>query len=96
MTAQIINTIGISLTMIGAILIAVDVTRQYKGKKFGVSAGVSRTDYLGSDGTPVVVGQNAYETKEYKQWQRTYYILMFSGLLGLLLGGVFQIIACWI
>ena len=82
--------------MIGAILIAVDVTRQYRGKKFGISAGVSRTDYLGSDGTPVIVGQNAYETEEFKKWQRTNYKLMLSGLIGLLLGGVFQIFACWI
>lgn len=96
MLSQIINTAGIILTMTGAIFIAVDVTRQFKGKKFNVSASVSVTNYFGSQGTPIVAGQKAYETEEFKKWQKTNFYLMLIGLLLLLIGGVFQIIACWL
>jgi hypothetical protein len=92
---QIINTIGLIITMIGAIFIAVDVTRQYKGKKFIVSVGVPRKDYMGYDGTPIISGQSANETEEYKKWVKINYRLMLFGLIGILLGSIFQIIACW-
>jgi len=93
MTTQVLDTIGISLTMIGAILIAVDVTRQYNGEKHYIGAGVLRKDYLGS---PVIVEQNAYETEEYKRWQQINKRLMLCGLSGILIGGLIQIIARWI
>jgi len=93
MTTQVLDTIGISLTMIGAILIAVDVTRQFNGEKHYISAGVSRADYLGS---PVIVEQNAYETEEYKRWKQINKRLMLCGLSGILIGGIVQIIARWI
>jgi hypothetical protein len=95
MTTQWINTLGILSTMIGAILIAVDVTRQYKKNKFTVSAGVTATDYMGSTGVPIVAGQRATETEEYKRWQRQNFLLMLFGLIFLLLGGVLQIVATW-
>jgi hypothetical protein len=92
----LVNSIGVFVTIVGAILIAVDVTRQYRGKKFEVSVGVARTDYAGSDGTPVVSGQNATETPEYKAWQKTNHRLMFWGLVSILIGGVLQIVASWL
>ncbi len=94
MSTQIINTIGISLTMIGAILIAVDVTRQYKGKKIDVSPGIVLGGYMGGGGN-IVAGQDAKETEEYKQWQKINFRLMAFGLAGILIGGFFQIVACW-
>jgi len=81
--------------MIGAILIAVDVTRQYKKNKFTVSAGVPVTNHMGSAGVPVVAGQRATETEEYKKWQSKNFKLMLSGLMFLLIGGILQIVATW-
>lgn len=90
MTQAVINTIGVFLTMIGAVLIAVDVTRQYKG--FTYEDIVQQDLDSGDDG---IIMHPEY-TKEFLQWQSTNRRLMRWGLICVLLGGFFQIWSSWL
>jgi hypothetical protein len=87
LTQPIVNSVGVLFTMIGAILIAVDVTRQFKGEKFTITPGITLGD------SHIVAGQDAEETESYKRWQKVNFILMAYGLVGILIGGSLQIIA---
>jgi hypothetical protein len=60
------------------------------------TAGVLRTDYLGSDGTPVVVGQRAEDTEEFKFWEAKKYMRMKFGLGFLTVGFLLQLLSNWI
>lgn len=73
-----------------------EVVRQFHGERVEVIGGVVHTDYLGSDGTPVVAGQQAEETAEYKAWERKKYNRMKLGLGLLTVGFVLQLVANWI
>jgi uncharacterized membrane protein len=96
MTPQIlqasINTAGIALTMIGALLIAVDVTRQYKGHSHEPIV-QSFKDPDGFEDEGIV--QQPPKTKEYLKWESTNKKLMLVGLILIFLGGTLQILASW-
>lgn len=85
-----INTIGVSFTMIGALLIAVDVTRQYKGHPYEPIV----QSFQDSDDIGIV--QQPPKTKEYVKWENTNKKLMLAGLVLIFIGGISQIWASWI
>lgn len=90
------NSFGLVLDIIGAWLVAWEVVRQFHGKKVEVSGGVLRADYLGSDGTPVVAGQQTEKTKEFRSWESGKYLHMKWGLSFLSVGFMLQIVSNWI
>jgi hypothetical protein len=89
----IVNTIGISLTMIGAVLIAVDITRYFKGH---ANEPLVQQDPDSDDSEDMAIVIQPSKTKEYLQWEKTNLRLMFWGLVAILLGGALQIWASWI
>ena len=90
------NTVGLLLDIVGAWLVAWEVVRQFRGSKVRVTGGVLRTDYLGSDGTPVVAGQHTEDTEEFKFWEAGKYKRMKLGLGFLTLGFLLQLLSNWI
>jgi hypothetical protein len=88
-----INTVGILFTMIGALLIAVDVTRQYKGHE-NEPIVQNYTDANDFDDLGIVLQPE--KTPEYLKWEKTNKRLMILGLVMIFLGGVLQISASWI
>ena len=90
---QLANSIGVFITMIGALLIAFEVTNQYKGAKFKPGVGVNTTSGFGE---PVVSSSPPKETEEYNRWEIKKYLFLTSGLLAIMVGGLLQIIASWI
>ena len=92
----IVNSIGLLLDIAGAWFVAWEVIQKYEGKKIQVTGGVLRTDYIGSNGTPVVAGQITQETNEYKNWELKKYTRMKLGLIFLTMGFIFQLISNWI
>lgn len=64
-----INSAGVIFDIVGALFVGAEVVDQFQGKKYEVTPGAARTDYMGSNGTPVIVGQAAEETDEYKRWE---------------------------
>lgn len=88
-----INTIGVSLTMIGALLIAVDVTRQYKGHPYEPIV-QSFQDSDSFDDVGIVL--QPPKTTEYLKWESTNKKLMLAGLILIFTGGILQIWASWI
>jgi hypothetical protein len=89
----IVNTVGVSLTMIGALLIAVDVTRQYKGHPYEPIV-QSFQDSEGIDDIGII--QQPPKTPEYSKWESTNKKLMLVGLILIFMGGILQICASWI
>lgn len=92
----IVNSVGLVLDIVGAGFVATEVVDQFNGNKFKVTPGIATTNYLGSDGTPVVVGQRAEETNEYKGWELKKYWRMKLGLTFLVLGFLFQLLSNWV
>ena len=90
------NSVGLVLDIVGAWLVAWEVVRQFHGKKVDVQGGVLVTNYLGSDGTPVVAGQQTKETNEFMAWETKKYLRMKWGLCFLSVGFVLQIMSNWI
>ena len=85
-----INSAGVFFTIIGALLIAVDVTRQYRGH-------THESIIVESDDPPDVgILHHPPKTEEYLRWERTNKRLMFWGLVAILIGGGLQIWASWI
>ena len=97
MTSQllqpILNSAGVFLTMVEAVLVAYEVTNQYRGEKFRIGVGVSTASAFGE---PVVVSRPPTETAEFSKWEKNKKLLMKYGLAAILCGGVLQIIASWI
>jgi hypothetical protein len=93
----IVSSCGLLFDIAGAWLVAWEVVRQFQGERVQVSGGVLRSDHLGSiEGRiPVVVGQQAAETDEYKAWERRKYGRMKLGLALLTVGFGLQAIATW-
>lgn len=89
----IINTVGVSLTMVGALLIAVDVTRQYKGYQYEPIVQYF-SDLEGDDDMGIV--QRPPKTNDLIKWERTNRKLMLAGLIAIVVGGALQIWASWI
>ena len=84
------------LDIVGAWLVAWEVVRQFQGSKVRVTGGVLLTNYLGSDGTPVVAGQHAQDTDEFKYWEAKKYMRMKVGLGFLTIGLLLQLLSNWI
>ncbi len=92
----ITNSVGVIFDIVGAFFVATEVVDQFQGKKFKVTPGVARTDYMGSNRTPVVVGQKTEETDEYKGWELKKYWRMKVGLVFLALCFLLQLLSNWI
>ncbi|MEI6745167.1 MAG: hypothetical protein WCL34_04345 [Methylococcaceae bacterium] len=92
----VINSIGLLFDIAGAIFVSWEVVRQFEGNKIHVRGGTLRTDYLGSDGTPVVAGQFTEETEEFKFWETKKYNRMKWGLGFLTIGFLLQLASNWI
>ena len=94
----LLTSVGLALDIAGAWLVAWEVVRQFQGARLQVRGGVVRRDHLGSiEGQiPVVVGQEAAETEEFKAWESRKYSRMKLGLALLTIGFVLQGIATWV
>jgi len=92
----IVNSLGLLFDIGGAWLVAWEVVRQFRGSKTRVTGGVLVTNHLGSDGSPVVAGQHAEDTDEFKFWEEKKYVRMKVGLGLLTLGFLFQLLSNWI
>jgi hypothetical protein len=88
-----INTVGVSFTMIGALLIAVDVTRQYKGHPYQP---IVQSDPDSDDTDDVGIILQPPKTPGYLEWERINKRLMLAGLILIFVGGILQIWASWI
>ncbi len=84
--AKIINSVGLFFDMIGACFIAIEVIKQYKGKKY-----YSDDSALGGINTD----RSPKDTADYKKWEQAKYEYMKIGLGFLLLGFALQILSNW-
>lgn len=84
--APIVTTLGLVSDIVGAVLVASEVVRQYHGRRF--TAGGESDPMFGP--TPV------RETTEFSSWQRGTYRRMKLGLGFLLVGFVLQIAGTWL
>lgn len=81
-----LNIFGLCCDIFGAFLVAWEVVKQFKGKKFNkVNVGAIR---IGSKGDDIV-----QETPEYKASEETKYCRMKAGLVFLTAGFLLQILA---
>ena len=85
---ELTNSCGIFFDIIGAWLVAWEVVREYKGKRYSISPGVS----MG----PHVLGQNIIDTDAFKKWESSKYNKMKYGLAFLTFGFILQIISNWL
>lgn len=74
-----INSIGLVFDIVGAWLVAFEVTNQYKGKKYE------------TDRTWGGIGQPPFDSKEYKHWESSKLKFMWAGLIFLTIGFSLQI-----
>ncbi len=81
MCAKVVGTIGLSFDIIGAILVAIEVVKVYRGKIMGTV-----------DDTWLELGQLTPEFIEHEKQKRTW---MKFGLFFLVSGFILQIIAIW-
>lgn len=86
--SPLLITAGLCLDIVGAILVASEVVRQYRGRRF--ETGGRMDDALLKGPKPV------HETEEFAKWQVGTYDRMKWGLGLLLIGFVLQILATWI
>ena len=81
--AKIINSIGLVFDVVGAFLVAYEVVKQFKGRRYEESMAGA-----GVDPPPK-------ETREFTSWESTKFKKMRRGLLFLILGFVLQMISNW-
>lgn len=77
--SSFINSIGLVFDIVGAWLVAFEVTNQFKGKKYETN----RT----WDG----IGQPPFDSQEYRQWESSKLKFMWAGLIFLTIGFSLQI-----
>jgi|GEM_PF-2063489 len=82
--SKIINSIGLCVDIAGVWLVAIEVVKQYKGKKF-------RENPTWND---VIDGPK--ESLGYEKWQILNHKLMLLGLALLTLGFLLQVVSNWI
>ena len=88
----IVNTVGLLLDIVGVWFVAWEVVNQFKGQKTKLSTGV----VVHAEGWPVVAGQQAEDTDEYKKWEILKYWRMKVGLVLLTLGFLLQLVSNWV
>lgn len=79
-----INTAGLVCDIIGAWLVAKEVTSQFKGTKYK-----SDPTWDGADDPPE-------DSDEYKKWESIKYRVMWAGLVFLTIGFILQIVSNYI
>lgn len=85
----LINSAGLLLDIVGAFLVAWEVVREYRGKKYQDPQG-----YVVSE--PFVSGIEVKESPEYSAWEIRKYRRMKMGLVCLTLGFLLQILSSWL
>lgn len=78
---HILNSIGLFFNIVGAWLVAIEVVRQYKGKKYRDNISIDEAN------------EPARETPQYQKWEESKYKWMKWGLVFLTLGFLLQIIS---
>lgn len=81
--SQVISTIGLSLDIIGAYLVASEVVSQYKGHQ------------LKPIETRCMQSEPPEKTKEFTNWENIRYLKMKIGLALLIIGFLMQITGVW-
>ncbi len=82
---KILNSVGLFMDIIGAWLIAWEVYRQFKGKKYSKAPPLP----------PPRAAGVARESDQYKRWGKKKYFRMAIGLGLLTIGFLLQIISNW-
>jgi len=80
---QVINTTGLSFDILGAICVATEVIKKYKGPEYK------------DMGEQKIIGSFEKETK-FLKWEQTKFSTMSRGLIYLILGFCLQIISAWL
>lgn len=86
---RVINSAGLVLDIVGAFLVASEVVRQYRGKKYEEPQGFVISK-------PFITGLEVKETAEYAGWEVRRYRSMKCGLVCLTTGFLFQIVSTWL
>lgn len=81
----LLNIVGLACDMLGAVLVAIEVVRQYRGERFKPN--------LGIENNSIYVPPGPEETTKYRGWEIRKYKTMKLGLIFLLLGFALQIYA---
>ncbi len=87
--AKIINSVGLVFDMFGAWLVAWEVIKQYKGKKYASHDSSHSVGGINEDRSPT-------DTPEFKKHEHEKYRYMKIGLIFLLFGFGLQIVSNWI
>jgi len=87
--AFLAHLIGLVFEAIGTVLVAFEVMRQFKGRKFEIDQSLVFT-------MTSVEGQRINETMLYKKWEKAKYRFMIIGLAFLLLSILIQLMAIWL
>jgi len=86
--AALTNSLGLVLDIVGAVLVASEVVRQYRGEKLQ-----SRGGWVGG---AEVVDHDVSETAQYRDWEKTKYRNMKFGLGFLIAGFLLQLASNWL
>lgn len=81
---KLLNSLGLLFDMIGAVLVAFELVRQFKGNQMSVGQTIN------SMHNPPI------KTPEFKKWEVRKYRYMAVGLAFLLLGFSLQLVANWV
>ena len=80
---KFINSVGLAFDIAGAWLVATEVVKQFKGKKYDKDPSLYAAD------------KPPYDSGEYKKWESSKFIRMWIGLICLTIGFILQIISNW-
>lgn len=86
--AQLINSLGLVFDILGAWFVAVEVVRQFQGRRYGNGEGWSSGNY--------VEVQSPQETSEYASYEIWKYSKMKWGLFFLTVGFLLQLASNWV
>lgn len=93
---KICNSIGLILDVIGAVLVAIEVTHRFDGVKHQSGSGtVMNVESVGGL-VSITAPRRIKETEEYIKYQLDNYFKMKCGLICLVVGFFFQITSNWI
>lgn len=80
---KFINTAGLFFDIAGAWLVAIEVVKQFKGKKYDKDPSLYAAD------------EPPFDSAEYKKWELSKYKYMWIGLICLTIGFILQILSNW-
>jgi hypothetical protein len=82
--AKMINSVGLCFDILGAWFVAIEVVKQYKGKKY-------KDQPTWND-----IGAGPKESQEYEKWQMLNHKWMLRGLVMLTVGFLLQVASNWV